>query len=92
MLLLVFILLATLAGHVKRLLTFNRSPDSLVLFGLTSLLLIRSFVEIDILNTYQVGSFLFYFAAGRLAMAAVPAEQARSATPRPQPGGLQARF
>jgi exopolysaccharide production protein ExoQ len=92
MLLLVFILLATLIGHVKRLLTFDRTPDSLVLFGITSLLLIRSFVEIDILNPYQVGSFLFYFAAGRLAMAAIPAEQARPVNFRPQPNGLQTRF
>jgi exopolysaccharide production protein ExoQ len=32
--------------------------------------LIRSFVEIDILNPYQVGSFLLYFIAGKLTMKA----------------------
>ena len=36
--------------------------------GLACLLLVRSFVEIDILNPYQVGSFLFYFTAGKLAL------------------------
>jgi exopolysaccharide production protein ExoQ len=32
--------------------------------------LIRAFVEIDILNPYQVGSFLLYFIAGKLTMKA----------------------
>ncbi|MNT90187.1 hypothetical protein D3C72_2310420 [compost metagenome] len=30
------------------------------------LLLVRAFVEIDIMNPYHVGSFLLYFAAGKL--------------------------
>jgi exopolysaccharide production protein ExoQ len=92
-LLLVFILLTTLFGHLKRLLTFNIIPDSLVLFGLTALLLIRSFVEIDIINPYQVGSFLFYFAAGRLAIAPVQvAARARRLAAPAAPNGLQTRF
>eukprot|EP00913_Durusdinium_trenchii_P010544 g9888.t1 len=57
-LMLVFILLALLTGYLKRLLTIARTPDSLLFFGITSLLLIRSFVEIDIINPYHVGSFL----------------------------------
>ncbi|RWX79325.1 O-antigen ligase family protein [Neorhizobium lilium] len=91
-LLLVFILLTTLTGHLKRLLTFNTTPDSLVLFGLTGLLLIRSFVEIDIINPYQVGSFLFYFAAGRLAIAPLQVAEPRRAAARTAPAGLQPRF
>lgn len=62
------ILLTTLTGHLKRLLTVNRSPESLVLFGVASLLLVRSFVEVDIMHPYHIGSFLFYFAAGKLAL------------------------
>ncbi|MFB9949560.1 O-antigen ligase family protein [Rhizobium puerariae] len=68
-LLLSSILLAILVGHLKRLLTIARTPESLLFFGIASLLLIRSFVEIDIMHPYHVGSFLFYFAAGKLALA-----------------------
>jgi exopolysaccharide production protein ExoQ len=42
------------------------------------MLLIRSFVEVDILNPYVVGSFLLYYAAGLLASpqgARVPARR-----------------
>jgi exopolysaccharide production protein ExoQ len=66
--LLVFILLTILFGHMRRLLTVARTPESLLFFGLASLLLVRSFVEIDIMHPYHVGSFLFYFAAGKLAL------------------------
>jgi exopolysaccharide production protein ExoQ len=67
--LLVLTLLTIIIGHLRRLLMIARTPESLMFLGLTCLLLVRSFVEIDILNPYQVGSFLFYFAAGRLALA-----------------------
>lgn len=66
--LLASILLVTLIGHLKRFLSDLRNDESYLLFGLATLLLIRSFVEIDILNPYHVGSFLFYFSAGKLAM------------------------
>lgn len=92
-LLLVFILLTTLCGHLKRLLTYRSTPDSLVLFALSALLLIRSFVEIDVLNPYQIGSFLFYFTAGRLALA--PARAARRRAPAfgtAAPAGLRIRL
>ncbi len=62
------ILLTSLIGHLRRFLTRGRSPQALFFFGLASLLFVRSFVEIDIMNPYQVGSFLFYFTAGRLAL------------------------
>lgn len=68
-LLLVFTLLTIIIGHLRRLLIIAKTPESLMFLGLSCLLLVRSFVEIDIMNPYQVGSFLFYFAAGRLALA-----------------------
>ncbi len=62
------ILLTTVLGHIKRLLTEDHDIQSSVLFGITMLLLVRSFVEIDIMNPYHVGSFLLYFAAGKLTL------------------------
>ncbi|MDL2401305.1 O-antigen ligase family protein [Rhizobium mayense] len=66
--LLAAILLTAFIGHLKRFLNDIRNDESYVLFGVAALLLIRAFVEIDILNPYHVGSFLFYFTAGKLAM------------------------
>lgn len=62
-------LLITLAAHLKRTLSETRNSESLVLFCLAALLLIRAFVEVDILTPYHAGSFLLYFAAGRLTLA-----------------------
>lgn len=61
-------LLITLAAHLKRTLSETRNSESLVLFCLAALLLIRAFVEVDILTPYHAGSFLLYFAAGRLTL------------------------
>lgn len=69
-LLLLGALLATFTGHLRRMLILDRSPASLTLFAIAALLLLRSFVEIDIMHPYHVGSFLFYFAAGKLTLAA----------------------
>jgi exopolysaccharide production protein ExoQ len=66
--LLCMVLLSSVLGHLKRVLHDRRNPESMVLFGLLALLLIRSFVEIDIMHPYHVGSFLLYFAAGRLTL------------------------
>ncbi|MBB4567189.1 O-antigen ligase family protein [Rhizobium leucaenae] len=66
--LLVAILLTGLVGHLKRFLTDIRNDESYVLVGIATLLLTRAFVEIDILNPYQIGSFLFYYTAGKLTM------------------------
>ena len=38
------------------------------MLGIAVMLLIRSFVEIDVLHPYVVGSFLLYYAAGLLAV------------------------
>ncbi|NTF44877.1 O-antigen ligase [Rhizobium rhizogenes] len=68
--LLASILLTAFVGHINRFLRDDRNDESYVLLGVATLLLIRSFVEIDILNPYHVGSFLFYFTAGKLSMRA----------------------
>ncbi|MBT9369019.1 O-antigen ligase [Rhizobium sp. CSW-27] len=67
-------LLIGLFGHLKRLLHDDENPDSMVMFAILALLLVRSFVEIDIMHPYHVGSFLFYFAAGRLTLRPQPAQ------------------
>lgn len=66
-LLLSMVLLVALAGHLHRLLSAAHDLEALVLFTVAALLAVRTFVEIDILNPYHVGSFLLYFAAGKLA-------------------------
>jgi exopolysaccharide production protein ExoQ len=66
-LLLSAVLLVALAGHLRRLLSTAHDLEALVLFTVAALLAVRTFVEIDILNPYHVGSFLLYFAAGKLA-------------------------
>lgn len=64
--LLCLVLLTTILGHLRRVLTRTVNPDSAVLFGVAALLAMRAFVEIDILTPYHVGSFLLYFSAGKL--------------------------
>jgi O-antigen ligase len=39
-------------------------PEDVVVLGFTILFISRSFVEIDFLNQYTIGSFLIYYAAG----------------------------
>lgn len=68
-LLLVLVLVRTATGHLRRLLVLDRSPEAALMFLIVALLIIRSFVEIDIMHPYHVGSFLLYFAAGRLTLA-----------------------
>lgn len=60
------VLLVTVFGHIKRLLAYDHHTESSVFFGVAMLLFVRAFVEIDIMNPYHVGSFLLYFAAGKL--------------------------
>jgi exopolysaccharide production protein ExoQ len=60
------ILLATVFGQLKRFLVRANDPEATILFGVSLLLLMRAFVEIDIMNPYHVGSFLLYFSAGKL--------------------------
>ena len=67
-LLLTGLLVASLVAHLRRFLVFDRSPQSLLLVAILALLLVRSFVEIDIMHPYHVGSFLLYFAVGKLTL------------------------
>lgn len=55
-----------LFAHLGRLLSRASDQAAYILFGLAVLLLIRSFVEVDILYPYTIGSFLIYYAAGQL--------------------------
>lgn len=66
-----FALICVLVGgvafaHLGRLLSRARDEAAYILFGLAVLLVIRSFVEVDILYPYTIGSFLIYYAAGQL--------------------------
>ncbi|HLP68018.1 MAG TPA: O-antigen ligase [Rhizobium sp.] len=71
-LLLTLVLLVTLAGHTWQMLSRAAGRESAVLFGISALLAMRAFVEIDILTPYHVGSFLLYFCAGRLTLQQAP--------------------
>lgn len=66
-LLILAVLLRTFAGHLGRVIGDARNEASFVLFGIVAMLLIRAFVEVDVINPYVVGSFLLFYAAGRLA-------------------------
>jgi exopolysaccharide production protein ExoQ len=73
--LLTAVFLAGLFGHLKRVLAERQGFEPLVLFGISALLFVRSFAEIDVIFPYQIGSFLLYIAAGKLTM---PASQSIS--------------
>ena len=59
-------MIAMLWGHLRRLIEDVRNDESYLLFGVGVLLAFRSFVEIDVLTPYNVGTFLLYFSAGKL--------------------------
>lgn len=66
--LLCMIMLINVFGHLSAMLSRNRDPASTLLCALSVLLLIRAFVEVDVLFPYQIGSFLMFYAAGRLTL------------------------
>ncbi|MGB3645656.1 MAG: O-antigen ligase [Mesorhizobium sp.] len=66
--LLLVVMLRTFAGHMRRVIGDVHNGDSLVLFGVVAMLMVRAFVEVDVINPYVVGSFLLFYAAGRLAV------------------------
>lgn len=66
LLLLCLLLVVTVTGHLRRLLSNASDPESAVLFAIMTLLVMRAFVEIDVLTPYHVGSFLLYVSAGKL--------------------------
>ncbi|MEF0941587.1 O-antigen ligase family protein [Rhizobium sp. BR 362] len=61
------IVIVLLAGQLKRLLAAGSCREDVVMLGFTTLFISRSFVEIDFLNQYTIGSFLVYYAAGLIA-------------------------
>ncbi|MBN9221853.1 MAG: O-antigen ligase family protein [Mesorhizobium sp.] len=61
------IMLRSLFGHITAVMFKSWQADSVVLIGVMVLLLIRSFVEVEILNPYIMGSFLMYFSFFKLA-------------------------
>lgn len=90
------IMLRTLYGHVSAVIFRAWQAESVVLIGVMVLLLIRSFVEVEILNPYIMGSFLLYFSFFKLARLPVirtrrapafqPADAAGTAAAWPQHG------
>jgi exopolysaccharide production protein ExoQ len=60
-------MLRTLFGHIAAVVFKTWQAESVVLIGVMVLLLIRSFVEVEILNPYIMGSFLMYFRFFKLA-------------------------
>jgi exopolysaccharide production protein ExoQ len=68
LILLVILLYGTLLGHLRSILMRNQDPQALILFSLCVLFVVRSFVEIDIIFAYQIGSFLLFYAAGKLCL------------------------
>ncbi|MEP6564750.1 MAG: O-antigen ligase [Mesorhizobium sp.] len=60
------IILRALYGHVTEVIFRDWRADSVVLAGTAGLLLIRSFVEVDTLTPYVMGSFLVYYSFFKL--------------------------
>jgi exopolysaccharide production protein ExoQ len=65
--LLSLIILRVTAGHLRQFLVRRNDATAFLAFGLAVMLLIRSPFEVDIINPYQVGSFLLYYSAGLVA-------------------------
>jgi exopolysaccharide production protein ExoQ len=94
------IMLRTLYGHVSAVIFKTWQADSVILIGVMMLLLIRSFVEVEILNPYIMGSFLMYFSFFKLARLPVtrtrrsqalePADAARGEADWPRHAGRPA--
>jgi exopolysaccharide production protein ExoQ len=63
----------TAIGYLTRFLADRDDKTARILLGLMAMLLLRSFVEVDVINPYAIGSFLLYYSAALLA--ASPARQ-----------------
>ncbi len=82
--LIVVMMLRVFAGHLLRLLDDRRDLASAIMFGMTAMLLVRSFFEVDVIHPYAVGSFLLIYAAGLLA-ARRPVRQRQTGRPALRP-------
>lgn len=89
MVLLGIVLFGSLLGHLRSVLMRNSDPQGLVLFALCALFVVRSFVEIDIIFPYQIGSFLLYYAAGKLSLPSTVGVNERPVPSRDITGRLQ---
>jgi exopolysaccharide production protein ExoQ len=65
--LLTIVLVGTTIGYLRRFLGNREDKAARILLGLMTMLLLRSFVEVDVINPYAVGSFLLFYSAVRLA-------------------------
>jgi exopolysaccharide production protein ExoQ len=74
-LLLAIVLIRTSAGFLMRFLGNRNDVTARIMLGLLAMLLLRSFVEVDVIAPYAIGSFLLYYSAALLA-----APQSRQAT------------
>jgi exopolysaccharide production protein ExoQ len=54
-------------GHLIRLLDDRDDVASYIIFGMSVMLIVRSFFEVDMMHPYAIGSFLLYYSAGLLA-------------------------
>lgn len=66
-LLISLVLVRVIIGHTRRLMTERSDPAAQMMLGIGVLLLVRSFVEVDVIAPYQVGSFLLFYAAALIA-------------------------
>ncbi|RUV72315.1 MAG: O-antigen ligase family protein [Mesorhizobium sp.] len=60
------IIVRTLWGHISALIFRTWQAESVILAGVMMLLFIRSFVEVETLNPYIMGSFLLYYSYFKL--------------------------
>jgi exopolysaccharide production protein ExoQ len=60
------IIVRTLWGHISTLIFRTWQAESVILAGVMVLLFIRSFVEVETLNPYIMGSFLLYYSYFKL--------------------------
>lgn len=65
-LLLVIVLIRTTCGFLVRFLHDSDDVTARIMLGLLVMLLLRSFVEVDVITPYAIGSFLLYYAAALL--------------------------
>ncbi|MDE1157503.1 MAG: O-antigen ligase [Neorhizobium sp.] len=77
---LVSVLIANLVGHLNGMLSRKNDPGATLMCALSVLLLMRAFVEIDVIFPYQIGSFLMFYMAGYLTLPKVAIETSHHAT------------
>jgi exopolysaccharide production protein ExoQ len=88
--LITFVLVRVLIGHTRRLMTERSDPAAQMLLGIGVLLFVRSFVEVDVISPYHVGSFLLVYAAALIAIPhSVPLPRQTPQAFKPGPSAAQ---